>query len=147
MGTRGPVGNRSDQQGRRKQGKEDGPEDIPVTEVPRMTGEPVAAPPLGFVTHDLAMGWYASLAESAQSLYFEPSDWQLARVTAMELGRMLNQGKPSGQLFTALWTATGDLLSTEGQRRRLRFEIDRAPAQEDDDDAAVIDIATRLGVI
>jgi hypothetical protein len=143
----GPVGNRSDQKDRRKQAKNGGPEDIPVTAVPRVA-EPMAAPPLGFVTHDLAMEWYASLSRSAQSLYFEPSDWQTARIVAMELGRMLNAGKPSGQLFTALWTATGDLLSTEGQRRRLRFEIDRAPAGEDeDDDAAIIDLATRLGAV
>lgn len=146
MGLRGPVGNRSDQQGRRKQGKDAGPEDLPVTEVPRL-GDALDAPPLGFVTHDLAMDWYDSLSRSAQALYFEPSDWHLARITAMEMGRMLNQGKPSGQLFAALWAATGDLLSTEGQRRRLRFEIDRAPAQEEDDDAAIIDLATRLGVV
>lgn len=141
------MGNRSDQQGRRKQGKDDGPEDIPVIEAPRLT-ERVDAPPLGFVTHELAMSWYDSLSRSAQSLYFEPSDWHLARITAMELGRMLNQGKPSGQLFAALWAATGDLLSTEGQRRRLRFEIERAPAQEDDgNDAAIIDLARRLGAV
>jgi len=141
----GPVGKRSDQKGRRKQAKDDGPEDIPVTEVPRLNVR-VDAPPLGFVTHDLAMEWYDSLSRSAQALYFEPSDWQAARIVAMELGRMLNAGKPSGQLFAALWSATGDLLSTEGQRRRLRFEIDRAPAESDDtDDAAIIDLAKRLG--
>ncbi len=141
MGARGPNPKRSDQVRRRNAG-EDG---IPVTEVPRLN-ERVEAPPLGFVTHELAMDWYESLAESAQAAYFEPSDWHAARITAMELGRMLNAGKPSGQLFAALWTATGDLLSTEGQRRRLRFEIDRAPAEEDDsDDAAIIDLAERLG--
>lgn len=141
MGKRGPAPKRSDQVRRRNAGADD----IPVTEVPRLTPGRVEAPPLGFVTHPLAMEWYESLAESAQSLYFEPSDWQMARITAMELGRMLNASKPSGQLFAALWTATGDLLSTEGQRRRLRFEIDRAPAEEDDEvDAAVIDLAKHL---
>lgn len=143
MGERGPAPKRSDQVRRRNAGEDD----IPVTSVPRVGG-PVDAPPLGFVTHPLAVEWYDSLSKSAQALYFEPSDWNAARIVAMELGRMLNAGKPSGQLFAALWTATGDLLSTEGQRRRLRFEIDRAPAQEDDgDDAAIIDIAKRLGAV
>lgn len=143
MGSRGPAPKRTDQVRRRNSGDDD----IPVTEAPRLNAR-VAAPPLGFVTHELAMEWYDSLAESAQALYFEPSDWQTARIVAMELGRMLNAGKPSGQLFAALWTATGDLLSTEGQRRRLRFEIDRAPAtEEDNDDAAIIDLAARLGAV
>lgn len=141
MGERGPAPKRSDQRRRRNAPGED---DIPVTHAPRLEGV-VDAPPLGIPTHPLAAEWYASLARSAQALYFEPSDWQLARITAMELGRMLNAGKPSGQLFAALWAATGDLLSTEGQRRRLRFEIDRATDTEDEsDDAAILDIVERL---
>ena len=140
MGRRGPAPKRSDQVRRRNAGEDD----IPVTAVPRLHDR-VEAPPLGFVTHELAMEWYKSLAESAQAAYFEPSDWNMARITAMELGRMLNAGRPSGQLFAALWAATGDLLSTEGQRRRLRFEINRAPAEEDDtDDAAILSLAERL---
>lgn len=142
MGKRGPAPKRSDQVRRRNAGQDD----IPVTEVPRLTPGRVEQPPLGFTTHPLAMDFYKSLGESAQSAYYEASDWQLARVVAHEMGRMLNAGKPSGQMFSAIWSATGDLLSTEGQRRRLRFEINRAEAAEDDEvDAAVIDIVKRLG--
>lgn len=142
MGTRGPAPKRSDQVRRRNAGQDD----IPVTEVPRVTPGRVKAPPLPFTTHPLAMEWYYSLERSAQSLYFEESDWRAAQVAAHEIGRMLNAGKPSGQLFTAIWSAMGDLLTTEGQRRRLRFEIDRAEAEEDDEvDAVVIDLAKRLG--
>ncbi|GAA2609543.1 hypothetical protein GCM10010411_49770 [Actinomadura fulvescens] len=142
MATKGPVPKRSDQRRRRNEN----PEGIPTTEVPRI-GATVDAPPLGFVTHDLAMDFYASLARSEQAHYFEPSDWQAARILTMELGRMLNAGKPSGQLYTALWSAMGDLLATEGQRRRLRFEIDRTPSGgEDKQNAAVIDLAKRLGM-
>lgn len=140
MGERGPAPNRSDQVRRRNAG-EDG---IPVTSVPRLLDR-VTAPPLGFVTHDVAMDMYASLAQSAQALYYEPSDWAYARMLTMETGRMLNAGKPSGQLLSAITSAWSDLLTTEGQRRRLRFEIDRAPAEEDDtDDAAILSLADRL---
>lgn len=141
MGKRGPAPKRSDQVRRRNAGEND----IPVTQVPRMSPEPVKAPPLMFTTHPLAMEWYFSLSKSAQSQYFEESDWAAAQVVCMEMGRMLNAGKPSGQMFTAIWAAVGDLLSTEGQRRRLRFEIDRATAVEDDgDDASILSLAERL---
>jgi len=93
------------------------------------------------------MEWYASLGRSAEAIYYEESDWASARVIAMEMGRMLNAPRPSGQMLSAVWSAMGDLLSTEGQRRRLRFEIDRASATDEDtaDDAAIIDLAQRLG--
>jgi len=84
---------------------------------------------------------------SEQAHYFEPSDWAAARMLAMEMGRMLNAGKPSGQLLAAVWAAMGDLLTTEGQRRRLRFEIDRGtPEDNRASNAAVIDLAKRLGM-
>jgi len=139
MGTRGPVPKRSDKRVRRNK---DGGE-VERIELPE---GPVEAPPLGFVTHDIAMAWYASLAESGQARYFEPSDWQAARVVAHEVGRMLNAGKASGQMLAAVWSAMSDLLTTEAARRRVRMEIERGKAEDDGPNAAVIQLRKGLGL-
>lgn len=136
---KGPVPKRSDRRIRRNQ------EGGEVDHVP-VAGDPVVAPPLGFVTHDVAMDWYASLAESGQARYYEPSDWQSARVAAHEMGRMLNRDQPSGQLLTAIWSAMADLLTTEAARRRTRLELERAQADDDSEDADVIEIYKGLGL-
>ncbi|ADD43869.1 hypothetical protein [Stackebrandtia nassauensis] len=117
MGTRGPVPKRSDQRRRRNL-------DAQVDTAPALA-EPVAAPSLDFPAHPLAEDWYRSLSESGQAQYFEPSDWQAARLVAFDLTRHLNSGRASSQMLAALWSAMADLLSTEAARRRVRVEIER----------------------
>lgn len=77
--------------------------------------------------HKVAKSWYASLAESGQSVYFEPSDWAAAQFTAEAMTHTLDIGgaKISSSLFTAVWSAMNDLLTTEGARRRVRLELER----------------------
>ena len=96
------------------------------------TAPAVAAPPLDFPAHPIAEAWYHSLAESAQSVFFEPSDWQAARLVAFDLTRHLNAGRMSAQSFAAIWSAMGDLLTTEAARRRVRLEIDRTSREQVD---------------
>jgi len=130
MGDRGPVPKRSSQRRRRNA---DGVPDI--TPLPATL---VKAPPLGFPAHQLAADWYASLAESGQAQFFEPSDWQAARVLAYDLTRHLNSGRVSAQMTAALWSAMGDLLTTEAARRRVRLEIDRSTGDAEDQAAGVV---------
>jgi len=80
---------------------------------------------LGFTTHPIAEQWYESLKQSGQSRFYEPSDWQSARMLTHEMGRMLNAGRVSAQTLAAVWSAMGDMLSTEAARRRVRMEIER----------------------
>ncbi|CAM3431524.1 hypothetical protein [Stackebrandtia soli] len=131
-GHRGPVPKRSDR--RRRRNLDGRPDRITVS------SNPVAAPSLGFPTHSLAADWYTSLAESGQAQYFEPSDWQAARILAFDLTRHLNSGRVSAQMVAALWSAMGDLLTTEAARRRVRIEIERADGDEADHSAEVVAI-------
>lgn len=130
MGTRGPIPKRSTQRRRRNA------DSVPDITPARAT--PIKAPPLGFPAHDLAADWYASLATSGQAQFFEPSDWQAARVLAYDLTRHLNSGRVSAQMVSALWSAMGDLLTTEAARRRVRLEIDRGASDADDQAAGVV---------
>lgn len=43
-------------------------------------------------------------------------------------------------LLAALWSAMGDLLSTEAARRRVRLEINRSTGDADDQAAGVVAI-------
>lgn len=116
--TRGPVPKRTDQRRRRNT------PDVPTTAVvPPAT--PVSQPPLDFPAHPVAEAWYRSLAVSGQAVFYEPSDWQAARVVAFDLTRHLNSRRVSAQMLAAVWSAMGDLLTTEAARRRVRVEIER----------------------
>jgi hypothetical protein len=48
-----------------------------------------------------------------------------ARLVAFDLTRHLNAGRVSAQMLAALWTAMGDLLTTEAAHRPVRIEIER----------------------
>lgn len=77
--------------------------------------------------HKSARRWYKSLAKSAQAQYFEPSDWEYARVVAEMLSRQFKSKKGLGaEMMKNTLTAMNDLLTTEASRRRVRFEIDRS---------------------
>lgn len=130
MGSRGPVPKRSTQ--RRRTNKESEPEVAPVV------APPVAVPPAEEHWHPSATSWYEALAESGQAQFFEPSDWAAARIVAGQLSEFLRAEKRSAMMFSHLWSAMTDLLTTEGARRRLKIEIDRGAGDEGDDEAATV---------
>lgn len=85
----------------------------------------VESPPADEAWHELARQWYESLARSGQAQHYEPSDWAAARYVAEVMTRNLEVGRFSAQLFAAVWSAMGDLLTTEGERRRAKLEVNR----------------------
>lgn len=95
-----------------------------------------------------ARAWYLSLAESGESFYFEPSDWQYAFTLAAMLSRLLTSARPSAQLAKVVFDAMESLGTTEGARRRMRIEVDRErkPATGDPDATvtATGDVAARF---
>jgi hypothetical protein len=125
MGERGPIPKRSTQ--RRRRNKTNDPEIVQIT-----SPKAVVAPEPDPNWHPIAASWFASLTGSGQSQFYEPSDWQTARFVAEVMSRSLRvAGKPSGYLITAVMSAMGELLCTEGARRRARIELERhAEAQE-----------------
>lgn len=129
MGARGPVPKRSDQRIRRNK-----PE-TPIDKV-EVIGK-VHAPDLGFDDpHPLTEDLFNSLAESAQSRYYEPSDYEMARSVLFFLDQQFKSSRPSAQMVAALFSQLTDLLITEGARRRVRLEVERQQAGGD-----VLDVA------
>lgn len=150
MGARGPVPKRSSE--RRRQNKESEPEKVkpkakkPAAKGKEKKGKAAPAAPAEFerrpakrTWHPIAKEWYDSLEESGQAQFFEPSDWTSAFYVAEVMSRHLKAKRLSAQLFASIWSAMGELLSTEGARRRVRIEIERE--EEETQPAGVTAIA------
>jgi hypothetical protein len=80
--------------------------------------------------HPIAAAWYESLKTSGQSVFYQPSDWATAVVHAEVLSRLLSSSRLSAQGYAAWTSATTELLTTEGARRRARLEIERRPEKQ-----------------
>lgn len=111
----GPVPKRSDE--RRRRNKSSRAEAVPVVGV-------VEIPAAHEDWHPIARDWYVSLSLSGQAKFYEPSDWQQARLWAEVLSRQLD-GRVSAQMMATWSAAATELLTTEGARRRARMEIER----------------------
>ncbi|MFJ6073697.1 hypothetical protein ACIQFU_23120 [Streptomyces sp. NPDC093065] len=126
MGAHGPIPKRSEE--RRRRNKSDGPE---LVKAP--SGAPVDLPELPDpdpAWHEIAYDWYLSLRESGQAAFYQPSDWAVARYAAELMSRGLSSDRPpNGQYVAALDSVMARLLTTEGDRRRARIELERKPAE------------------
>ncbi|MFJ3289983.1 hypothetical protein ACIPMW_32445 [Streptomyces sp. NPDC086669] len=125
MGTHGPIPKRSEE--RRRRNKDDGPE---LVQAP--SGPPSELPELPDPDpnwHEIAVDWYLSLRDSGQAVFYQASDWAMARYAAELMSRGLNSDRPpNGQYVAALNSVMASLLTTEGDRRRARIELERKPA-------------------
>lgn len=133
----GPIPKRSDERRRRNAGptvtqvEVEGPHEVPV-------------PRLRAGLHPLAVAWFQSLGESAQSRFYEPSDWMTAVLAAEVLDEWMRVRTSS--LLATLNEMAGTLMTTEGARRRLRIELERATGEPQADIATIDDYRRRLGL-
>jgi hypothetical protein len=113
-----------------------------ITKAP--SGAPVDLPDLPDADplwHPIAADWYLSLRESGQAAFYQPSDWAVARYAADLMSKvLLSERGPNGQLVAALNSVMSSLLTTEGDRRRARMELERKkPSTQGDADVTVLD--------
>lgn len=123
MGARGPIGKRSEERmGHRSKDEKDS-----ITKAP--SGAPAGLPDLpepDGLWHPIATEWYLSLRDSGQAVFYQPSDWAMARYAAELMSRGLQPDRPpNGQYVAALNSVMASLLTTEGDRRRARVELER----------------------
>lgn len=141
MGDRGPMPKRADERVR----KEEPAVPVRVVDVAKLIPMPVEIPEPDQKWHNVARMLYDSLAESGQSVYYEPSDWAFAYMVCDNLSREL---KPQfvgmqqdgeyvtspvmkkipikGASMAAYLKAMTMLQVTEPDRRRNGVEIKRA---------------------
>lgn len=123
MGTRGPIGKRSEE--RRRRNKVGDEARVPST-------HPVRIPSLPAGTRKEARAWYRALRVSGQSQFYEQGDWEFAKAMALLYHSMLEDGFTASAVKT--WIDGCDrLLVTEGARRRARVELVREPEESKED--------------
>ena len=122
MGARGPVPKRIEERlGHVSSADKEAVERVPVTGT-------VVVPAADEAWHPIARRWYDSLPGSGQAQFYEPSDWATAAYLAEAMSRNLHAGQRfSAQLFAAVMSGMSNLLVTEGDRRRVRLELERLP--------------------
>lgn len=122
MGAHGPIPKRSEERRRRNR------DDVAPVQAP--AGAPLDLPELPDpdpLWHAIAADWYLSLRRSGQAAFYEPSDWAMARYAAELMSRVLLSPVTNGQLISALDSVMARLLTTVGDRRRARIELERKP--------------------
>lgn len=85
----------------------------------------------GMITHVITKGFWDSLKDSGQAVYYEPSDWMTALTALHLLDRQLNSERGiSPTMVAAVWQMLTSIAVTEGERRRLRLEVERSTGSE-----------------
>lgn len=152
----GPVPKRRDQV--RRQNKP-----APGQEVDTAPGKPATPEPADERWHPIARRWYESLEKSGQSDFYQQSDWATAHLIAECIHRDLAprivtdadgnvvlgaDGEPltrtlpmRGASLSAYLKAMAALLTTEGDRRRMRLELSRPSAEQPPSDPEVPNLA------
>lgn len=75
--------------------------------------------------HPRVIAFYKSLAESGQSRFYEPSDWQLAVLCCEFLDRAIGKEDLNARALGEVTKMLRDLMVTEGARRKLHLELQR----------------------
>lgn len=143
-GAGGPPPKRSDQRRRRNKTE-------PVTSA---AGGSVVVPESDPGWHPVAVRWFEGLKVSGQSVFYEQSDWVTAFLVAESISRELKpqplrvgdevvwvEQPPKGTSLQGWLKAMSSLLVTEGDRRRVRLELDPAGVVDADGEAAVVRLA------
>lgn len=120
MGRAGPLPKRSNEiMGHRTKAEMAEREVVPIP------ADVVPVPEANPAWDPITREWFESLGESGQRLFFEPSDWAVARYVAENMAESLKRPGVNAATFSAIMKATESLLSTESSRRRLRLELQR----------------------
>lgn len=127
MGSRGPAPKRSTQ--RRRTNDADKVETAVVDEA-KVYGDALEGE-----HSDQASRFWEALRRSGQAQFYEASDWAAAELQVLAIDQFVN--KPSAMLLSAIQSGNAALLVTEGDRRRMRLELERAPDEVADESSTV----------
>lgn len=80
--------------------------------------------------HPTVVRMWDALGDSAFTKYYEPTDWEMARVMLHFLDGQLKAYKMNANMVSVIQSMMNDLLFSEGSRRRVRMEIEREAIKE-----------------
>ena len=95
--------------------------------------------------HDIAKKIYEAVANSGQSDFYQDSDWAVLYSICEDISYYKTpryytdkktgeqyEGKRSGQMLQSIMSSLQSLLLTEGDRRRVRLELQKPPEEKTD---------------
>lgn len=113
----GPVPKRSDERTRRNKPENEG--GVSLSKGERV---PYRVPPPDREWHSRAKQWYRSLSRSGMREYYELSDYEMARVLCDALTEYYK--RPTAMMLATILQGMTSLGVTEGERRRMRIELE-----------------------
>lgn len=143
----GPIPKRSEARTRRNKPENEG--GVSLSKGVARGGRPFPAK-----THweKLTKDWYKAVAKSGMADYYEQSDWAMLVIIAEELDAYYKEaakpgGKRSAMMLATIFSAMESLGITEGERRRMRIELEKpAEAEEPAQLVAIADYKQGLGL-
>ncbi|MEV1109947.1 hypothetical protein AB0I95_14990 [Micromonospora sp. NPDC049751] len=118
MGVRGPIPNREEDLARPRERKGGD-----VQEVTKGTALPTKVPHADSDWHPIARKLWDAVKVSGQTTYYQQSDWAYLYSLCDDLSHYKKSFKRSSQMAQVIYAALGNLLVTEGDRRRARIEL------------------------
>lgn len=112
---------------------------MPLTKGMSIPCEPLAANPKW---DHIALQTYESMTKSGMAQFFEASDWAMLYLLCDELSHLRGvretMGKTPAIIFQTVVNGLSALGMTEGERRRMRIELEEGKAEEADATLTVI---------
>lgn len=140
MGQHGPMPKRSEERTRRNKPENEG--GIPLS---KGTAREVKIPPADRNWHPRAKQWYKSLASSGMCDYYQNSDYETARILCDALTEYYK--RPTAMMLATILQGMTALGVTEGERRRMRIELEAPKELETPASVTAIrDYRKQLGV-
>lgn len=142
MGVRGPVPNRSDDLSRDRDA--DRGDRAPIT---KGKSRPAVIPEPDSGWHPIAKLIWDAACDSGQADFYESSDYAMLFSICDDISYYKSMGKRSGQMLASIYSAISSLLLTEGDRRRLRIELEGEKVPDDGVVRQINDYKAQLGLI
>lgn len=102
-----------------------GKDQVPVTKGQARRVTEIPAPDKDW--HPIAQHLYESCKSSGQQDFYQASDWAILWSLCDDLSYYKKGVKRSGQMLQTIMSSLERLLVTEGDRRRVRLELEEAP--------------------
>lgn len=126
MGSRGPVPHRSEDLSRDRDANRGGRPDIT-----KGKARPVVWPQPDENWHDIARMLWDACQLSGQADFYQQSDIALLYSLCDDLSHFKDSHKRSGQMLQTIMSSFERLLVAEGDRRRVRVELEVESAEDD----------------
>jgi len=113
----GPMPKRSEERTRRNKPENEG--GVSLAKGERV---PYRVPPVDSDWHPRAKQWYRSLSRSGMREFYELSDYEMARLLCDALTEYYK--RPTAMMLATILQGMTSLGVTEGERRRMRIELE-----------------------